>query len=142
MGSYIDKIGQRFGLIRSVSVYTPLDPGFVITEDDIPDQPDPKFMEEFRRLIGSIGYCSSTLRYDITYTVSVLRRHLAKPCKKAVDATRRVIQYLLTTRDFAIEWKSSRQSQIDQTDNVLNGRCFFRNGHSYSVFTWRLHQLC
>jgi hypothetical protein len=33
----------------------------------------------------------------------------------------RVIQYLLTTRDFAIEWKSSRQSQQDQTDNVLIG---------------------
>ncbi len=40
MGSYIDKIGQRFGLIGSAPVYTPLDPGFVITEDDIPDQPD------------------------------------------------------------------------------------------------------
>jgi hypothetical protein len=51
--------------------------------------------------------------------VSALSRHLARPCKKAVDAARRVIQYLLTTRDFAIKWKSSRQSQQDQTDNVL-----------------------
>ncbi len=111
MGSYIDKKGQRFGLIGSAPVYTALDPGFVITEDDIPGQPDPKLMEEFRSLIGSIGYCSSSLRYDISYAVSALSRHLAKPCKKAVDAARRVIQYLLTTRDFAIEWKSSRQSQ-------------------------------
>jgi len=121
MGSYIDKIGQRFGLIGSAPVYTPLDPGFVITEDDIPDQPDPKLMEEFRSLIGSIGYCSTALRYDISYAVSALSRHLARPCKKAVDTARRVIQYLLTTRDFAIEWKSSRQSQQDQTDNVLIG---------------------
>jgi hypothetical protein len=121
MGSYIDKIGQRFGLIGSAPVYTPLDPGFVITEEDIPEQPNSKLMEEFRSLIGSIGYCSSALRYDISYAVSALSRHLAKPCKKAVDAARRVIQYLLTTRDFAIEWKSSRQSQQDQTDNVLIG---------------------
>ena len=40
MGSYTDKIGQRFGLIGSVPVYTPLDPGFVIMEEDIPEQPD------------------------------------------------------------------------------------------------------
>jgi hypothetical protein len=46
---------------------------------------------------------------------------LARSCKKAVDAARRVIQYILTTRDFAIEWKLSRQSQQDQTDNVLIG---------------------
>ncbi len=121
MGSYIDKIGQCFGLIGSVSVYTPIDPGFVITQDDIPDQPDPKLMEEFRILIGSIGYCSTALRYDIRYSVSVLIRHLTRSCKKAVDAPRRVIQYLLTTRDFVIEWKSSRQAQQDQTDNVLIG---------------------
>ncbi len=102
-------------------LYTPLDPGFVITEEDMPAQPDSKLMEEFRSLIGSIGYCSSALPYDISYAVSALSRHLARPCKKAVDAARRVIQYLLTTRDFAIEWKSSRQSQQDQTDNVLIG---------------------
>ena len=78
-------------------------------------------MEEFRSLIGIIGYCSTALRYDISYAVSALSRHLARPCKKAVDAARRVIQYLLTTRDFAIEWKSSRQSQEDQTDNILIG---------------------
>jgi hypothetical protein len=104
-----------------VVVYTPIDPGFVITEEDIPEQTDLKLMEEFRSLIGSIAYCSTALRYDINYVVSTLSRHLARPCKNAVDAARRVIQYLLTTRDFAIEWKSSRQSQQDQTDNVLIG---------------------
>ncbi len=64
---------------------------------------------------------ATALRYDFSYAVSALSRHLARPCKKAVDAARRVIQYLLTTRDFAIEWKSSRQSQQFQTDNVLIG---------------------
>jgi hypothetical protein len=78
-------------------------------------------IEEFRSLIGSIGYCSTALRYDISYAVSALRRHLTRTCKKVVDVTRRVIQYLLTSRDFVIEWKSSRHSQQDQTDDVLIG---------------------
>jgi hypothetical protein len=111
MGSYIDKIGQCFGLIGSAPVYTPLDPGFVITEEDIPDQPDPKLVEDFRILIGNIGYCSTALRYDISYAVSALSKHLTRPCKKAVDDAWRVIQYLLTTRNFVLEWKSFRQSQ-------------------------------
>ena len=52
-------------------VHTPLDPGFVITEGDIPEQPDAKLME-FRSLIGSIGYWSTTLQYDINYVVGQL----------------------------------------------------------------------
>jgi hypothetical protein len=121
MGSYNDKIGQCFGLIGSAPVYTPLGPGFVITEEDIPDQPDPKLVEDFRNLIGNIGYCSAAHRYDIIYAVSDLSKHLTRPCKKTVDDARRVIQYLLTTRNFPLEWKSSRQSQQDQTNNVLVG---------------------
>ncbi len=31
---------------------------------DIPDQSDQKLVKEFRSLIGIIGYCSTSFRYD------------------------------------------------------------------------------
>ncbi len=96
-------IAQRFGLIGSTPVHTTPDPGFVITEEDIPEQSDPKLMdskssEDFRSLIGSIGYCSTVIRDDISYAVSALSRHLVRPCKKTVDAAKRGMQYLLHPR--------------------------------------------
>jgi hypothetical protein len=68
MGSYIDEIGHRVGLIGSELVYTPFDPGFVITEEDLPDQPDPNLMEEFENLIGGIGsrlFSGTSLRHQL-----------------------------------------------------------------------------
>ncbi len=74
----------------------------MITEEDIPEQPDPKLMdskssEDFRSF-GSIDYCSTAIRDDISYAVSALSRHLARPCKKTVDAAKRGMQYLLHPR--------------------------------------------
>ena len=47
------------------------------------------FQSEYRSLIGTIGYCAITVRFDIAYAVSVLSRYLAKPCKKVVLAAKR-----------------------------------------------------
>jgi hypothetical protein len=68
---------------------------------------------EDRSLIGSLGYCAITVRFDIAYAVSVLSRHLTKPCKKVVLAAKRVIKYLRCTRDLAITWST----QSDGTAN-------------------------
>ena len=72
-------------------------------------------------MIDSVGYRSTALWYDISYSVSVLIRNLAISCQKDVDATRTVIQYLLPTRDFTIEWKSSHKSQ--SVKSSFYGRC-------------------
>ena len=65
------------------------------------------------RKIGSIGYCAITVRFDIAYAVSVLSRHLAKPCKKVVLAAKRVIKYLRFTRDMAIIWSAQSDSTVN-----------------------------
>ena len=115
MGAYIDRIVQRFGLKDSRPADTPMDPGFVLKEDDFDEEPTKEMISEMRALIGSIGYCATSCRFDISYAVSVLSRHLARPCPKVIDAAKRVIRYLAGTRDFALEWWSS-QEEIDSGD--------------------------
>jgi hypothetical protein len=51
-------------------------------------------ISEMRSLIGSIGYCATSVRFDISHAVSVLSRHLARPCVKVIEAAKRLADVL------------------------------------------------
>lgn len=121
MGAYIDKIVKRFGLEDSRKVTTPMEPGFVLTAEDFIEEPTEAMITEMRSLIGSIGYCATAVRFDISHAVSVLSRHLARPCHKALDAAKRIIKYLAWTRDFAIQWTSSEEEERQGSANTVIG---------------------
>ena len=76
---------------------------------------------EMRSLIGSIGYCATAVRFDISHAVSVLSRHLARPCSKTIDAAKRIIKYLACSRDFAITWSSSEEEEKQGSANAVIG---------------------
>jgi hypothetical protein len=121
MGTYIDKIVKRFGLEESRGVKTPMEPGFVLTEEDFAEEPTESMISEMRSLIGSIGYCATAVRFDISHAVSVLSRHLARPCVKVIEAAKRIIKYLAGTRDFAVKWTSSALEEEQGSANVIIG---------------------
>lgn len=104
MGTYIDRIVKRFKSEDSKIFKTPMDPGFVLTKDDFKEEPTEDMRGLFRSLIGSIGYAATALRFDISFAVSALNKHLARPCQTVIDAAKRVIKYLRYTRDFEIKW--------------------------------------
>ena len=106
MRAYIEKIANRFGLTETKQYRTPMDPGFVLAKSDFTEEPTEEMKTEVRSMVGSIGYGTLALRYDTAYALSVLSRHLVRPCKKVLDAARHVIIYLYCTRDFFIEWSS------------------------------------
>jgi hypothetical protein len=94
MGTYIDKIVKRFGLEESRKFTTPMEPGFALTVEDFAEEPTESMITEMRSLIGSIGYCATGVRFDISHAVSVLSRHLARPCTKIIEAAKRIIKYV------------------------------------------------
>jgi hypothetical protein len=73
VGTYIDQIVKRFGLEESRGVKTPMEPGFVLTEEDFAEEPTESMISEMRSLIVSIGYCATAVRFDISHAVSVLQ---------------------------------------------------------------------
>ena len=107
---YIERVGARFkaedGRFQDGRCDTPMDSGFVITPEDLKEEPTPEMLTEFRSLIGSIGFAATTVRYDVAYAVSVLSRYLMRPNQKVIEAAKRVIRYLLKTRDFKITWST------------------------------------
>ena len=122
MGGYIDKISKRFGLAEGARLSdVPMDPGFVLTAADFAETPTEEMISEYRSLIGSIGFAAVSVRYDISYAVSTLSRHLARPNPKLINEAKLVIRYLVKTRNFSIKWSASDGDRKDDSANVLFG---------------------
>ena len=119
IGGYIDKIAKRFGMEQCRFADTPMDPGFVLTEHDLEEEPTEEMKSTYRSLIGSIGFCATAVRYDIAFAVSVLSRHLARPNTKLISAAKRVIQYLKRTRNFGITWSCDQATMKAGEANML-----------------------
>ena len=82
-----------------------MDAGFEMIEDDFNTPPTEEMVSLYRSLIGSIGYAATTVRFDVSYGLSVLSRFLAKPNDKLINAAKRIIKYLVKTKDLGITWK-------------------------------------
>ena len=119
LAPYIDKMAKRFHIDPAARSDVPIDPGFVLTPSDLEEPPTPEMISEFRSLIGSIGFAATSVRFDIAYAVSVLSRHLARPCHKVINEAKRCIKYLLKTRDFTVTWSLDPTVTAADMRNVL-----------------------
>ena len=65
--------------------------GFEINESDFVEEPTEEMITLYRSLIGSIGYAAVTVRFDVSYALSVLSRHLSRPNARLVAAAKRIV---------------------------------------------------
>jgi hypothetical protein len=63
---------------------------------------EPELITPMRQLVGSIMYAATSTRPDIAFSVSVLARSMDRPTLYHINAARRVISYLNTTKDLGI----------------------------------------
>jgi hypothetical protein len=69
--AYIEKVSRRFGLEDTRTHATPMEAGFEINESDFVEEPTEEMITLYRYLIGSIGYAAITVRFDVSYALSV-----------------------------------------------------------------------
>ena len=142
IGTYIDKIVKRFGLEDSRGVELPMEPGSMLTVEVFVEEPTESMITEMRSLIGSIGYSTTAVRFDISHAVSVLSRHLARPCTRVIEAAKR-IQVTCGNAGFrrqvdvvCYKWMSSgRRAAICQRDH-RSGRCLICDGCYSAKIPW------
>jgi hypothetical protein len=96
--AYIERIASRFGLEDTRTHAIPMEAGFEINESDIVEEPTEEMMTLYRSLIGSIGYAAVTVRFDVSYALSVLSRHLSRPNASLIAAAKRIVKNLYTPR--------------------------------------------
>jgi hypothetical protein len=86
--AYIERVARQCGLEETRTHDTPMEAGFEISENDFGEETTEEMVTLYRSLIGSIGYAAVTVRFDVSYALSVLSRHLSRPNARLISATK------------------------------------------------------
>ena len=96
---YAEKVVKRFGVESVHQSRTPLDP-----DTDL-NTPSEHCFEPFREAIGSLMYLMVGTRPDLAYAVGRLSKYVEKPTQVHWDAVRRVLRYVLRTKELGLLFK-------------------------------------
>jgi hypothetical protein len=117
--AYIETMVRLFGLEDTRTHDTPMETGFEINESDFVEEPTEEMITLCRSLICSIGYATVTVRFDVSYVLGVLSRHLSRTNSRFIAVVKRIVKYLVHTKDLGITWSISEQDKESGFANVL-----------------------
>lgn len=98
--SYITKVLERFGMISSSPVSTPVDSHVKLSTDNSPSVSN----FPYAAVIGSLMYAAIATRPDISHAVQKLSQYTSCFTQEHVTAVKRVLRYLNGTRSLGITY--------------------------------------
>ncbi|KAH9762289.1 hypothetical protein KPL70_000762 [Citrus sinensis] len=108
---YISKVLERFQMLDSKPVLTPLGAQFKLSEDMSPtlNVGVVKMVDiPYSQAVGSLMYAMVCTRANIAYAVSVVSRFMSNPGKLHWDAVKWVMRYLKGTLDHGLMYGKSK----------------------------------
>lgn len=72
---------------------------------------DRALVNEYNSIVGSLLYISMTARPDVCYATSMLSRVMSKPNDKVLHEAKRIVHYLIGTKDLGIRF--TRHAKLD-----------------------------
>ena len=101
--AYIQKAAKKYTRYPLHPHKTPLPTGYTVIIN--PDDPVPQDrIKHFQSILGTLLYCSTTVRLDATHAISTLAQYSTSPSEELVKMAYRVLAYLLATQDFSIKY--------------------------------------
>ncbi len=117
---YTLNVLERFGMINSKSVATPMDNSY----HDVPEnETEPAGDVPYRQAIGSLMYLMITTRPDIAYAIGKLSQHNQNPRNHDWVALKRILRYISGTRDYGILYDGSKLMVTDGFSDADWGGC-------------------
>jgi hypothetical protein len=110
---YIEDILKREGMDQANDVGMPMDPNVKLQPN--PDTNEPNRSNSFARLLGELQYLANRTRPDITFAVNRLGAYTANPSMQHVGALKRVLRYLVGTKNHGITYTASPTTHEDAT---------------------------
>lgn len=115
--AYIDKIAHKFSIQLDGKVPpTPIGPEELLKSET---QATKKSIEVYQQKVGSILFAALSTRPDIAFAVSRLARHNLNPSEVHHRAADRVIQYIYSTRSFALRLGNNDQENTEQIETFI-----------------------
>lgn len=105
--SYVTSIATRYNLTDRPPVYTPLPVDELTPYQGVAT---PKEILLYQKKVGSAGYATTITRPDAAKATARLAQFLTNPGPQHHQAADRVINYLYTTRNLAIEYSADAAS--------------------------------
>lgn len=105
---YAMEVLNRFGMMESNSVSSPLVPGFKASKDR-----DGVTVNEtyYKQLVGSLMYLTAT-RPDMMFVTCLISRYMARPTEIHLQVAKRALQYLKGTVNYGIHYKKGGNGEL------------------------------
>ena len=138
LGKYIDKLAERYlngSMANRKEHKTPASqdlPKLVLAATDSDRPVDPEVHKQYRSLVGALLFAALTVRPDIAYAVGMLSRALNKPDARLLDEARRVLYYLVLTRDIGPRYK--RGAPVELTGMTDSDWAVTRSTSGFAFF--------
>ena len=138
LGKYIDKLAERYlngSMANRKEHKTPASqdlPKLVLAATDSDAPVDPEVHKQYRSLVGALLFAALTVRPDIAYAVGMLSRALNKPDARLLDEARRVLYYLVLTRDIGPRYK--RGAPVELTGMTDSDWAVTRSTSGFAFF--------
>ena len=117
---YTKNILERFGMINSKPVATPMDRSY---HDKVIENSEAAGNVPYRQVIGSLMYLMITTRPDIAYAIGKLSQHNQNPRVHDWISAKRVLRYVNGTRNLGILYDHSKPLTIEGYSDADWGGC-------------------
>lgn len=138
---YIEKVLQRFGMLKAKPVATPLAAHFKLPSQLSPNTKDEvEYMSKvpYANAVGCLMYMMVCTRPDLSQAVSVVSRYMANPGREHWNAIKWILRYLAGTRNLGIMYDRSTTSSavVGYVDADYAGDLDSRKSMTGYVFTF------
>ncbi|KAA0033083.1 copia protein [Cucumis melo var. makuwa] len=106
---YTRDILEKFNMMNSKSVATPIETGTKLSKHEEGDDVDPSY---FKSLVGSLRYLTCT-RPDILFSVGLVSRFMESPTTTHLKVAKRILRYLRGTLDYGLFYSSSKEFKLE-----------------------------
>jgi hypothetical protein len=103
--AYIEEMGRKFNLSESRPSNIPMDPGYLQVKEEEPLENNVLYQS----LVGALLYVAVNTRADISIAVSMLGRKVSQPTNADWTEAKRVLRYLLTTRNYGLHLGKTKE---------------------------------
>ena len=107
---YIKELLNRFNIKGEKPIYSPSVQG-VRLEKNL-DQADQSTIKAYQQQIGSLMYLMTATRPDLAFSVSNCARYMSNPNEEHFKALNRIWQYVRTTQNKGLLYKSSNKPKL------------------------------
>jgi len=139
--AYIKTLGERFRLTDAKPVTTPMDSGVQFSKEQGPSTPTQIARMKgvpYSEAIGSILWPVMVSRPDAAFAVSTLSQFIQNPGPAHWEGVKRVISYLLTTKDHWLTWGGRGKTIVEAYCDADWGEKLDR--HSVSGYSFHMGQ--